>query len=111
MKLINNSANPLVHGIYKLPKDAVADIPDEIAKEWLKIAGIKQYVEAADLEKAAKDAKAEADAKVKAVEDENKKLKAELETLKAKIAKTEATNEAKAEAILKDDTKTKKVNK
>lgn len=108
MKLINNGTNPLAHEIYKLPKGAVEDIPEEIAKEWLKIAGIKQYVEAADLEKAAKEAKADADAKVKAVEDENEKLKAELEALKAKIAKTEAAKEAKAEADAKD---TKKANK
>lgn len=89
MKLVNNSANPLAHGIYKLLKGTVADIPDEIAKEWLKIAGIKQYVEAADLEKAAKEAKAEANAKVKAIEDENEKLKKKIADLeKAAKAKT-----------------------
>lgn len=81
MKLINNGINPLAHGIHKLPKGAVAEIPDEIAKEWLQIQGVKQYVEAADLEKAAKEAKAEADAKVKAIEDENAELKKKIADL------------------------------
>lgn len=101
MKLINNGTNPLAHGVHKLPKGGVAEIPDDIAEDWLKINGVKQYVSPADLEIAAKKAKAEADAKVKAIEDENEKLKAELEILKAKMAKTDATKEDKDKANAK----------
>lgn len=102
MKLVNNGTNPLAHGTYKLPKGGVADIPNAIAKEWLKIRGIKQYVSSADLAEATQ----KADAKVKAVENENEKLKAELEALKAKVAKVDEEATQKADA--KD---TKKVNK
>lgn len=83
MKLINNGTNPLAHGVYKLPKGGVAEIPDYIAKEWLKIKGIKQYVSAADLTEATQ----KADAEKKALQDEIEKLKAEL--AKAKEDKTE----------------------
>lgn len=104
MKLINNGTNPLAHGAYKLPKGAVAEIPDEIAKEWLKIRAIKQYVSSADLVEATQ----KADAKVKAVENENEKLKAELEALKAKLVKADEKAEATQKADAKD---TKKSNK
>lgn len=78
MKLINNGTNPLAHGKYKLPKGAVVEIPDEIAKDWLKIKGIKQYVSGADLAQATQKADAE-----------KKALQAEIEKLKAELAKAQ----------------------
>lgn len=90
MKLINNSSNPLAHGGHKLPKGGIADIPDEIAKEWLKIRGIKQYVSGADLAEAKKEA-----GKEKA------ELLAKIEKLEADLAeaKKEKTPEPDLEAL------------
>lgn len=82
MKLINNSENGLMHSLagkmYFLAKGATADIPQDIAKIWLRIKGIKEYIEPKDLEKA----KVEAEA-----------LKEEVKKLKEDIAK--AKNPAK----------------
>ncbi len=85
MKLINNGTNPLAHGTYKLPKGGVAEIPNNIAKEWVKIRGVKQYVEAADLAQASQ----KADAEKKALQDEIAKLKAELTDLKKAAKETD----------------------
>ena len=96
MKLQNNGTNPLAHGGYKLPKGGVAEIPDEIAKEWLNIPGIKQFVSSADLAKVTK----EADKKNQELEEKNAKLLAEIEKLKADLAKvTKEETELDLEAL------------
>lgn len=100
MKLINNGTNPLSHGVHKLSKGAVADIPDDIAKEWLKIKGIKQFVSGADLKKATD----EADKEKAALQDEIAKLKAEIADLK-KVPEKKV--EEKAEEPVKETKKSK----
>lgn len=100
MKLINNSTNPLSHGIYKLAKGAVADIPDDIAKDWLKIKGITRFVSGADLKKATD----EADKEKAALQDEIAKLKAEIADLKKA---TDEEVEEKAEEPKKETKKAK----
>ena len=75
MKLYNKSTNGLQHGEHKLPVGGVADIPDEIAKKWLEFKGVEKYVTPADFEKAAKQAKAKAEAELKALKDENAELR------------------------------------
>lgn len=83
MKLINNSENGLMHtigsNIYFLAKGAIADIPKDVANIWLKIKGIKEYIEPKDLEKAKEEAEA---------------LKAELKKLKTDIKKVKPTKKA-----------------
>lgn len=80
MKLINNSENGLMHSIggkiYFLAKGAVSDIPQDVANIWLKIKGIKEYIEPKDLEKAKEEAQA---------------LKEEVKKLKEDIAKAKKT--------------------
>lgn len=98
MKLINNGTNPLAHGDYKLPKGGVADIPDNIAKDWLKIPGIKQYVSTEDLATVTQ----KADTEKKALQDEIAKLKAELE---------EANSDTEKKAENKPENNNKKGNK
>lgn len=100
MKLINNGTNPLSHGVHKLPKGAVADIPDDIAKDWLKIRGVKQFVSGADLTEATQ----KADKEKAALQDEITKLKAELADLK-KVSPKEV--EEKAEDTKKEVKKAK----
>lgn len=82
MKLINKTMNTLQHGEHFLRVNAVEDIPEEIAKVWLKINGIEEYVEPADLAK---------------LEKENEKLKKQLEAAKTatKITKAKTTKKAK----------------
>lgn len=63
MILINNSANPLAHDKHRLFKGTKADIPDDIAKVWLKIPGVARYVDPAELEKAKVEAEEKAKAK------------------------------------------------
>lgn len=91
MKLINKGTNPLAHGDYKLPKGGVADIPDNIAKDWLEIPGIKQYVSTEDLATVTQ----KADTEKKALQDEIAKLKAELEEAKKANSDTEKKAEDK----------------
>lgn len=80
MKLINNSENGLMHTlgdkVYFLAKGATSEIPQDIAKIWLTIKGIKEYIEPKDLEKA---------------KDEAKALKEEVKKLKEDIAKAKKT--------------------
>lgn len=83
MKLINNSENGLMHtigsNIYFLAKGAIAEIPKDVANIWLKIKGIKKYIEPKDLEKAKEEAKA---------------LKTELKKLKTDIKKAKPAKKA-----------------
>lgn len=101
MKLINNTTNPLAHGGYKLPKGGKAEIPDEIAKEWLKIPGVEKFTTQEDVTKAQKQAEAK-------VKEEKAKLSKELEDAKAEIKKLKAENQklVEAEAKVKEEKKT-----
>lgn len=100
MKLINNSTNPLAHGEYKLPKGGKNEIPDEIAKEWLKIPGVEKYIAPEDVTKAQKQAEAKAKEEIGKLTDELKAAKAEIEKLKAENQKL-----AEAEAKAKEEDK------
>lgn len=98
MKLQNKNGNSFSHTVmkkvkvdgqevtkpvtYTLGAGAVADIPDDIAKIWLKISGVEKYVAPADLEKVEEEAKKELEALKKEADElraENEALKKELE--------------------------------
>ena len=64
------------HAINLMPKTD-AEIPDDIAEKWLKTGEVVEYVKPE-----------EAKAKEAALEEENAKLKAEIEKLKKQTAKT-----------------------
>lgn len=80
MKLINNSENGLMHTlgskVYFLAQGGIADVPKDVANIWLKIKGIKEYIEPKDLEKAKEEAAA--------LKEEIKKLKNDLKPKTAK---------------------------
>ncbi|DAB09776.1 TPA: hypothetical protein CPT95_03585 [Candidatus Gastranaerophilales bacterium HUM_15] len=92
MKLHNRCGNNLSHVIVEKGKNITyfiangdfGEVPKKVAEIWLKIPGVTEYVEPADLEKA----EAEAKAKQEAMEKENAELKKKLEALEK--AKTEA---------------------
>lgn len=94
MKLYNRSNNGLTHTegtkVYILAKGATAEIPDNIAKIWLKIKGIEKYIGQDDLKKAEKEAQAKAKAEREALEKELAATKAELNKLKEAQAKATA---------------------
>lgn len=73
--------NTLQHGEHFLRVNAVEDIPEDIAKIWLKINGVEEYVEPADLAK---------------LEKENEKLKKQLEAAKTATKTTKAKTTKKA---------------
>lgn len=95
MKLYNKSQHSLQHTegakTYNLPIEGVAEIPDEIAKKWLKIAGVQEYIGKADLAKAEKTNKV--------LEAENAKLLAEIEKLKADLAKKDGEETLDLDAL------------
>lgn len=93
MILINNGTNPLAHNGVILRKGERKDIPNEIAKEWLKIYGVEEFLSGADVEKAT----AEADKRVAELETENAKLREEIAKLKEDVEK--ATAEAELEVL------------
>lgn len=78
MILQNNTRITFIHNCYKLEPGAILDVPDKIAKIWQKVAGVVEYVDPQKAKKAQEEAKA----KQAALEEENAKLKAELEALK-----------------------------
>lgn len=78
MILVNNGSNPLAHGTHRLGKGERRNIPDDIAKEWLKIPGVERFISTAEVKKATKDA----EKKIEALEAENAKLKEEIAKLK-----------------------------
>lgn len=84
MKLINNSENSLMHTlgstVYFLAQGGIAEIPKDVANIWLKIKGIKEYIEPKDLTKAKEEAEA--------LKEEVKKLKADIAKAKSKAKKT-----------------------
>ena len=86
MKLINKTQNAYCHQLdkdyYFIGINKVVDVPEELAKIWLKIDGIEKYVDSKDVEKAAKEVEAKAKEAQKVLAEENKKLKKEVEALK-----------------------------
>jgi hypothetical protein len=78
MKINNKCGNGLSHflngKVYFLANDTIGDIPDSIAKVWLNIQGVTEYVSPDDMAK----------------------LKAENAALKAKTAKTTKPKTTKA---------------
>lgn len=55
MKIFNKTGNGLSHSldgkIYYLANDTIGEIPDEIAKIWLKFKGVTEYVSPEDMAK------------------------------------------------------------
>lgn len=89
MKLINKTKNPLQHSsldekayikIVTLNPNEVKDIENEIAKKWLAINGIEEYIDP-------EEAKAKDEAQ-----------KAEIAALKKELTKAKATKTTKAKA-------------
>lgn len=76
MKIFNKSGNGLSHSLngkfYYLAHDTIGEVPDTIAKVWLNISGVTEYVAPEDLER----------------------LKAENAALKAKTKKAPAKKKA-----------------
>lgn len=96
MKLHNRCGNGLSHILQEKEGDKVknvtyfiangdfGEVPDAVAKIWLKIPGVTEYVEPEDLKKA----EAEAKEKQEALEKENAELKKKLAALeKAEVKK------------------------
>lgn len=81
MKIINNSENALCHGLplqknfYRVEVGKVLDVPEEVAKLWLKIKGVEEYAEPSDVKKAEAKVK-ELEAKLKELEAPKKKTPA-----------------------------------
>lgn len=78
MKIENKSGHALSHIVvddknkkttYFCKKGEVLEVPADIAKLWLKIAGVKEYVDPAELKK---------------IQEENAQLKAEIKKSKKK---------------------------
>ena len=98
MKLENDSRTTLTHGDLVFYPGNVADIPDNIAKIWLHVPGIKQYVNpeevkaneakaAQELEKALKTIET-LEEEIKELKDQNYQLE---KKLAAKATKTKST--------------------
>lgn len=95
MKLHNRCGNGLSHILQEKEGDKVknvtyfiangdfGEVPDKVAKIWLNIPGVTEYVEPEDLKKA----EAEAKEKQAALEKENAELKKKLEALEKAEAK------------------------
>ena len=77
MKIFNKCGNGLLHNlngeIYFVANDAMVEVPDTVAKVWLKINGVTEYVALEDLEK---------------LKAENKALKAKATAKKTTTKKT-----------------------
>lgn len=85
MRVYNKSKRMYEHGEYKLAPSSDIKVPDEVAEIWLATGDIVEYVDPAE----AKKAEAKAAENLKALEDENAKLRAEIEKLKAEAKKAE----------------------
>lgn len=86
MRVYNKSKRMYEHGEYKLAPGSDIKVPDEVAEIWLATGDIVEYVDPTE----AKKAEAKATENLKALEDENAKLRAEIEKLKAEAKKAEA---------------------
>lgn len=121
MKLQNKNGNSFSHTVmkkvkvdghevtkpvtYTLGAGAVADIPDDIAKIWLKINGVEEYVAPADLKKVEEEAKKDLEALKKEADElraENEALKKELDNIKAENAVGQAKDSPELEALKKE---------
>lgn len=75
MKIINNSENALCHGLpsqtnkgfYRVEVGKILDVPEDVAKLWLKIKGVEEYAAPSDVKKAEEKVK-ELEAKIKQLE-------------------------------------------
>lgn len=94
MILVNNGTNPLAHNGVILRKGERKEIPDSIAKEWLEIQGVEEFLSGADVKKAT----AEADKRVAELEAENAKLREEIAKLKEDAETDKALEALKVEA-------------
>lgn len=88
--LQNNTKGMLIHQGIKFAAGAIQDIPAEIAKIWLNIDGVVEYV---DPEKN-KVKEAQAQAKIEKLEAENKELKERVKKLEGIIAGEKAPAKA-----------------
>lgn len=82
IKLQNNGRTTLVHDVYRLEPQGILEVPEKVAKRWLHIEGVVEYVAPIDLK-----------AQKEAYEAEIAQLKAEL--AKAKEAKAKEAKAAK----------------
>lgn len=81
MKLENTSRTTLTHDSIVFKPGDISDIPDNVAKIWLKINGIKQFIDPVKVkEEEARAAAllAKANAKIAELENEVKELKEKL---------------------------------
>ena len=80
MKIKNNSENALCHGLplqknfYRVEVGKIIDVPEEVAKLWLKIKGVEEYAAPSDVKKAEQKVK-ELEAKIKELEKPKKAVK------------------------------------
>ena len=82
MKIKNNSENAICHGcplqknsFYRVEVGKVIDVPESVAKLWLKIKGVEEYAAPSDVKKAEEKVK-ELEAKIKKLEGPKKKAPA-----------------------------------
>ena len=116
MKLHNRCGNGLSHILqvkegekvknvtYFIANGDFGEVPEEVAKIWLNIPGVSEYVEPEDLKKA----EAEAKEKQAALEKENEELKKQIQELKDAAAKAEAEAKEKQAALEKENEELKK---
>ncbi len=79
MRVENKSKRMYQHGAYNLPPGANIEVSQEVAEIWLATGDVVEYVDPSE----AKAKETKAAETQKALEDENAKLKAEIEKLKA----------------------------
>lgn len=90
MILINNGSNPFRHNGFTLYKGVKTEVPEDVAKELLKIKGVEKYIAPKDLEAAAKAAEAKAARELAEAKAEIEKLKSQLADNKPKAAEAKA---------------------
>lgn len=57
MRLFNNTDNNLMHDTCLLKVGETKEVPDNIAKKWLKFEGVEEVITKDDLKKAVEEAK------------------------------------------------------
>lgn len=98
MRVHNKSKRMYQHGEYNLPAGANIEISKEVAEIWLATGDVVEYVDPSEAK--AKEAKAKETQK--ALEDENAKLKAEIEKLKAEAKAKEGGAEKSLDELKKE---------
>lgn len=101
MKVFNKSTRMYQHKEYNLLPKASLEVPDKVAKLWLATGEVVEYADPKEVK--AKEAQTQAEKK--ALEEENAKLKAELEKLKADGQQEAKAKEAQAQAEKKANNK------